>query len=146
MIVLIVLFVFWFIFRFLGALSVPYFLSWHDSAPYALAVMFLFTSVAHFNRLRHDLARMIPPKLPAPLAIVYVTGLLEIAGAVGLIIPHFRPIAANCLIVLLIAMFPANAYAAHSGATLGGKPVTPLWLRTPMQVLFVVLLWWSARK
>jgi uncharacterized membrane protein len=146
MTVLIVLLVAWLVFRILGGFGVPIFLSWHDCLPYALAVMFLFTSIAHFNRLKHDLVRMIPSFVPAPLAIVYLTGLLEIAGAIGLAIPRFRPIAANCLLVLLIAMFPANANAAHARATLGGKPVTPLWLRTPMQVLFIALLYWSARR
>jgi len=55
-------------------------------------------------------------------------------------------LAANCLIVLLIGMFLANVNAAKKGVTLRGKPVTPLWLRTPMQVFFVVLLWWSTRR
>lgn len=144
--VLIVLLVSWFIFRFLGALTVPIFLTWHDCLPYALAVMFLFTAIAHFNCLRHDLARMIPPFFPAPMALVYLTGALELAGAIGLAIPRFRPIAAWCLIALLIPMFIANVHAARTGATLGGKPVTKLWLRTPMQLVFIALLVWSAHK
>lgn len=146
MTVLIVLLVSWLIFRFMGNFGIPAFLSWHDSAPYALAVMFLFTSVAHFNRLKRDLVRMIPAIFPKPLAIVYVTGVLEIAGAIGLIIRRFRPLTAHCLIALLVAMFIANIHAARSGVTLGGKPVTPLWLRTPMQLFFIALLWWSAHR
>lgn len=146
MIVLIVLLVSWLIFRFMGNFGIPDFLSWHDSAPYALAVMFLFASVAHFNRLRHDLARMIPAVFPKPLGIVYLTGVLEIAGAFGLMIPRSRPLTAYCFIALLVAMFIANVHAARSGVTLGGKPVTPLWLRTPMQLFFLVILWWSARR
>lgn len=146
MTILIVLLASWLIFRFMGNFGFPAFLSWHDSAPFALAVMFLFASVAHFNRLRHDLVGMIPSVFPKPLAIVYLTGALEIAGAVGLMISRFRPIAAYCLIALLIAMFIANIHAARTGVTLGGKAVTPLWLRTPMQLLFLVLLWWSTRR
>lgn len=146
MTVLLILLVSWLIFRFLGNFGVPIFLSWHDSLPYALAVMFLFTSVAHFNRLRHDLARMIPDLFPAPLAIVYITGVLEIAGAIGLMLPRARPAAAYCLIALLIAMFGANVHAARAGVTLGGKPVTPLWLRAPMQLLFIALLYWTVRS
>lgn len=151
MIVLFVLLISWLVFRLLGGFGVPIFLSWHDSLRYALAVMFLFTSVAHFNRLKHDLARMIPPWLPAPLLIVYLTGIVEIAGAVGLILPHrihhiaIHRIAAYCLIALVIPMFLGNVHAVREGVTLRGKPVTPLWLRLPMQILFVVLLWWSAR-
>lgn len=146
MTVLIVLLFSWLIFRFLGNFGVPIFLSWHDSAPYALAVMFLFTSVAHFNRLKHELARMVPPVFPHPLAIVYVTGILEMAGAIGLLIPQLRLAAAYCLMALLMAMFSANVHGARTGATLRGKPVTPLWLRLPMQVLFLAILWWSAHR
>lgn len=151
MIVLFVLLISWLVFRLLGGFGVPIFLSWHDSLRYALAVMFLFTSVAHFNRLKHDLARMIPPWLPAPLLIVYLTGIIEIAGAIGLILPRhihhvaIHRIAAYCLIALVIPMFLGNVHAVREGVTLRGKPVTPLWLRLPMQILFVVLLWWSAR-
>jgi uncharacterized membrane protein len=108
--------------------------------------MFLFTSVAHFNRIRHDLARMIPPFIPAPLAIVYITGILEIAGAIGLMVPHVHRIAAWCLLALVVVMSLANIHAARIGATLRGKPVTPLWLRIPMQFLFLALLFWSAHR
>lgn len=146
MTVLVVLLVSWFFFRLLGGFGVPIFLSWHESARYALAVMFLFTSVAHFNSMKHDLARMIPPWLPNPLLIVTVTGILEVAGAIGLMLPHdAHRIAAYLLIALLVPMFLANIHGARAGATLRGKPVTPLWLRAPMQLLFIVLLWWTAQ-
>lgn len=145
MAVLVVLLVSWLIFRGLGALSVPIFLTWHDALPYALAIMFLFTATAHFNSIKHDLARMIPPLFPNPPLIVAITGVLEIAGAFGLMIPRVRSVAADCLIALLIGMFIANVHAARNRVTLRGKPVTPLWLRIPMQLLFLGLLWWSAR-
>ena len=60
-------------------------------------------------------------------------------------LPEFRRVAGICLIALLIGMFIANVNAAQKGVTLRGKPATPLWLRTPMQVLFIALLWWSTR-
>jgi len=47
--------------------------------------------------------------------------------------------------VLLVGMFVANVNAAQRGVTLRGKPVTPLWRRAPMQMLFIALLWWSTR-
>jgi uncharacterized membrane protein len=43
-------------------------------------------------------------------------------------------------------MFPANVNAARKQLTLGGRPVTPLWLRLPMQLLFIGLLWWSSQS
>lgn len=47
-----------------------------------------------------------------------------------------------CLTLLLIAMFCANVNAALNNVTLLGKPPTPLWLRTPMQIMFIALIWW----
>jgi len=119
--------------------------SWQNSARYGLVVMFVFTATAHFNKMKHDLARMIPAYFPRPLVLVYMTGVLELLGAIGLMLPSFRKLASLGLIALLVGMFMANVNAAQKGVTLRGKPPTPLWLRTPMQVLFIVLLWWSTR-
>jgi uncharacterized membrane protein len=145
MIVLLVLLVSWVVLRGLGAAGVQVLASWQGSASYALALMFIFTATAHFNKMKHDLARMIPAYFPRPLVIVYVTGILELLGAAGLIVPPFRRLAGICLIALLVAMFIANVNAAQRGVTLRGKTPTSLWLRTPMQVLFIALLWWSTR-
>ena len=143
MLVLIVLLVSWLAFRGIGAAGVHAFSSWQDSARYALAVMFVFTATAHFNKMKHDFARMIPAYFPQPLLIVYLTGLLELLGAAGLLLPQTRRLAGICLIALLLGMFIANVNAAQKGITLRGKPATSLWLRTPMQVFFIALLWWS---
>ena len=145
MLVLMLLLVSWAAFRAIGAAGVQAFSSWQDSARYALAVMFIFSATAHFNKMKHDLARMIPAYFPRPLLLVYVTGVLELLGAAGLSFPQFRRLAGICLIALLVGMFVANVNAAQKGVTLRGKPATPLWLRAPMQVLFIVLLWWSPR-
>jgi uncharacterized membrane protein len=145
MLVLIVLLVSWLVFRGVGAAGVHALASWQDSARYALVVMFIFTATAHFNKMKHDLARMIPPYFPRPLLIVYITGVLELLGAVGLMLPAFHTLAGICLIALLVGIFIANVNAAQRGVTLRGKPPTPLWLRAPMQILFMALLWWSTR-
>lgn len=146
MAVLIVLFVSWLIFRSIGALGTTAFASWRDSARYALVVMFLFTATAHFNKMKYDLAQMIPSFFPRRLWLVYITGVMELLGAAGLLLPRFRSLAGVCLIVLLVGMFVANVNAAQKGLTLRGKLATPLWLRTPMQILFIALLWWSTRR
>lgn len=145
MLVLIVLLVSWLIFRAIGVAGVQALASWQHSARYALAVMFVFTATAHFNKMKHDLARMIPAYFPRPLLVVHITGVLELLGAAGLMLPQFRRLAGICLIALLIGMFVANVNTAQEGVTLRGKLPTPLWLRTPMQILFVALLWWSTR-
>jgi uncharacterized membrane protein len=119
------------------------FVPWRDAARVGLAVMFLFTAGSHVSSLKYDLAAMIPPPLTGALWVIYVTGVLEAVGAIGLLTRRWRRTAAWCLIVLLVAMFPANVYAALSGVTLGGAAATPLWLRTPLQILWIGLLWWS---
>jgi uncharacterized membrane protein len=144
MIVVFILFAAWLILRAIGTLGVPALATWHDSIPYALAVMFVFTGTAHFNKMRHDLARMIPPYFPRPMLIVYLTGIFEFLGAAGLAIPKFRTLAGMCLILLLIGMFIANINAAMKGVTLMGTPATPLALRVPMQILFIALIWWAS--
>jgi uncharacterized membrane protein len=145
MLVLIVLLGSWVVLRGIGAAGVHALDFWQDSARYALVVMFVVTASAHFNKMKHDLARMIPAYFPQALLIVYITGVLELLGAVGLMLPQFRGLAGICLIALLSGMFVANVNAAQKGVTLRGKPPTPLWLRAPMQVLFIALLWWSTR-
>lgn len=145
MLVLVVLLVSWLFFRAIGAAGVHPLASWQDSARYALVVMFVFTATAHFNKMKFDLARMIPAVLPRPLLIVYVTGVLELLGAAGLMFPRSSKLAGFGLIALLVGMFVANVNAVKKGVTLRGKPATPLWLRAPMQVSFIALLWWSTR-
>lgn len=93
MLVLIVLLVSWAAFRAIGAAGVQPLSSWRDSARYALAVMFIFTATAHFNKMKNDLARMIPAFFPHPLLLVYVTGIFEFVGAAGLLLPQFRRLA-----------------------------------------------------
>ncbi len=145
MLVLILLLATWLVLRAVGAAGVHVLASWQHSALYALAVMFVFTATAHFNTMKHDLAQMIPSYFPRPLRIVYITGVFELLGAAGLVLPQFRRLAGISLIALLIGMFIANVNAAQRGVTLRGKPPTPLWLRAPMQILLIALLWWSTR-
>lgn len=129
--------------RAAGALGVEFFDSWPAATRAGLALMLLFVAVAHFNSMRHDLARMIPPWIPRPMEMVYFTGVCEILGAVGLLVPATRQAAALALIVFFVAVFPANVHAARARVRLAGKPATPLFVRVPVQILFIVLTWWS---
>lgn len=130
--------------RGLGLLGVRWLSSWRDAGRGAIVIMFLFTAASHFTGMKHDLVRMIPEPLPRGLWVVYLTGALEVAGAIGLLIPRFRRAAAVCLVLLLLAMFTANVNAALNGIPLRGRAPTPLWLRLPMQALFVCVLWWTS--
>jgi uncharacterized membrane protein len=145
MIVLIVLVVSLLVFRGIGALGAAPLDSWPAAARGGLVAMFALTSSAHFTRMRHELAAMVPKALGNGMAWVYFTGVCEIAGAIGILLPQFRHMAGLCLIALLVAMFPANVKAAQEKLKLGGKPATALWLRLPMQILFIGLLWWATR-
>ena len=125
-------------------LGVPLFATWKDSMAFALAAMFCLTASAHFGKMRTDLERMVPPWIKNPGAAVFWSGILEILGVIGLCIPLTRRLAGVCLILFLIAIFPANVHAAQSNATLAGRPVPPLWIRGPIQLLFILLIVWSS--
>jgi uncharacterized membrane protein len=131
-------------FRGLGALGGPLFTTWQDCVPYALAVMFLFTAGSRLTSMKEDLVKMVPKIFPYPRLLVYVTGGLELLGAIGLLIPAARSVAGFCLMALLIAMFPANVNAALKHITLRGKQPTPLWLRMLMQFVYIGLALLSA--
>lgn len=100
--------------RAIGLLGVDYLDNWTRAIAVGLAAMFAMTGIAHFvNPLRRDMIAIVPPTLPAPGVLVSVTGVLELAGAVGLLYPPTRVAAATCLLLLMLAMFPANVYAAR---------------------------------
>jgi uncharacterized membrane protein len=143
MVVLAVLIVSLLVARLLGALGIDALASWPAASRVGLAAMFLFTALAHFNSMRHDLARMLPPIVPRRLGVVYFTGVCEILGAIGLLLPSTRTYAAAALILFLIAVLPANIHAARAGVTLRTKPATPLIVRIPMQLFFIALTWWA---
>jgi uncharacterized membrane protein len=141
MTILVVLFGALAVFRALGFAGVDFFATWLSSARAALATMFVFTAVSHFAPMRKDLIAMVPAWLPRPDLLVLLTGVAELAGAVALLIPAVRFWAASALILLLLLMLPANVSAARRGVLLRGRPATPLWIRVPMQLLFVAWAW-----
>ena len=112
-------------------------LGWWTALRIALAAMFLLGASAHWGKRRADLIRMVPAALPRPELLVTTTGICEILGAVGLLIPRVAPAAALGLTLLLIALFPANVRAAREAITIGGRPATPLPVRTVIQIAFV---------
>jgi uncharacterized membrane protein len=123
--------------RLAGFVGVDALDSWQMSLRAGLAGMLLLTGSAHWGSRRADLIAMVPDQFPRPGVLVSITGVLELAGAGGLLISQTASSAAVGLALLLIAMFPANISAARRGLTLNGQPVTPLPQRTAMQGLFV---------
>ena len=145
---LIVMVVAWIAARLLGATGrVPAAATAVGALRFALAIMFLFTSATHFlPNTRPDLVRMVPPMLPFPEHLVTLTGILELVGAIGLLIPNLVSLAAYCLMALLVAMFPANVYAAMAGLEIAGREASPLIWRLPLQLFWIGALWWVARE
>ena len=123
--------------RVIGAAGAGLLNSWTWCLRAGLALMFLFTASAHWGKRRGDLMAMVPRVFPRPDRMVNATGVFEILGAAGLLIPAVAPLAAACLAMLLIALFPANIRAAREGLTIGGRPTTALPLRTLLQLVFL---------
>ncbi len=146
MISLFVLVISFIVLRGLGALGVERLSTWREAGRIALVIMFLFTGFSHFSSLKHDFAAMIPAPLPNDLWVIYLTGAFEIAGAVGLLIPRTRRLAGICLVLLLVALFPANVNAIINEIPLGGNAPAPLWVRAPMQLLYIGMVWWTSIK
>jgi uncharacterized membrane protein len=112
----------------------------------ALAAAFVFMGVAHFiPASARTMAAMIPQRLRFISArrLVQFTGLCEIAGGIGLLIPVLHLAAAIALIVFLVAVFPANAYAAKHPERFG-RAAIPFWPRLIGQLVLIGLLAWIA--
>jgi uncharacterized membrane protein len=106
-----------------------------------LSFLFLFTGVGHYIRTL-GMAQMVPPFLPYPEETIYITGVFELIGAIGLWIPVMRRLVGIALILMLIGFLPINFYAAFNYVDFGGHGIGPIYLlvRVPYQVL---LIWWT---
>ena len=119
--------------------------SWPGALRLALALMFAFTGLAHFlPRGRREMIPMVPPEFPRPDLLVTISGILELLGAAGLLLPAFARASAYSLIALLVAMFPANVRAARLRLMVVGRPAMPLAFRLPLQLFWIGSLWWVA--
>jgi uncharacterized membrane protein len=103
-----------------------------------LSVLMVFAGAMHFIA-PGGYVRIVPRWLPAPHALVSVSGACEILGGLGLLIPATRAWAAWGLIALFVAVFPANVNMALNHIGFGRKP-TPawvLWARLPLQAVLI---------
>jgi uncharacterized membrane protein len=115
---------------------------------YLMGAIYVVAGVTHFVS-PDGFVQIVPPWLPAPLLLVYLSGVAEIALGLGVIYPKTRRVAAWGLVALLLAVFPANVYMATSGVvvtgtTLGTLDPSPLvrWGRLPLQAVLVAWAWW----
>jgi uncharacterized membrane protein len=106
---------------------------------------FFLGGIAHFAFTEAQM-RIVPPWLPWPREIVWVTGVLELLGAAGLLVRTQRVRAAWCLFALTIAVTPANVHMLLNAHEFPSVPYALLVARLPLQVALLVLIAWVARR
>jgi uncharacterized membrane protein len=126
-------------FRILG-LEWRHFSDWHLALRAALGAMFLLTASAHWGKRRADLIRMVPAPLGSPGVWVTLSGIAEIAIAVGLQIRGVAPLVSTFAVVMLCCIFPANVKAAREHLTILRKPVLSVGARLLIQLVFIAAL------
>ena len=101
------------------------------------------------------MAAMLPPSVPYRIELIYVTGVLELLGAIGVWIPRLMKLTGVCLILMLIAVLPANIYSAFNHVAFGGHESGPIYLlvRVPFQLLAIAWTyfateqrWWKTKS
>ena len=100
-----------------------------------LSLFFIFTSIGHFIKAEEMSAMLPPPFVPYRMEVIYLTGVLEILGAIGVWIPPLMTLTRFCLIMMLICFLPANIYSAMNHVDFGGHAEGPGYLlfRVPFQ-------------
>jgi uncharacterized membrane protein len=106
----------------------------------------ILAGVMHFVAPK-GFIRIVPRWLPAPAALVAVSGIFEVLGGVGLLVPATQRLAAWGLIALYVAVFPANVNMAVNRIPLGRRPMATwmLWARLPLQLVLIAWAWWFTR-
>lgn len=114
---------------------------------YVMGPLYVVAGLLHFV-LPELYVQIVPPALPAPLGLVYLSGLAEVAVGAGLVYPRTRRYAAWATVALLLAIFPANVYMATSGVMVQGMPgggdpsAVVRWGRLPFQAVLILLALW----
>jgi uncharacterized membrane protein len=90
------------------------------------------------------MVQMLPPWVPAREALIYLTGVMEIAVAIGFFVPRWRRVAGWAAAAMLVAFFPANVYAATNHVPMGGHAWGPVYLlvRAPVQAMILAWVWY----
>ena len=112
-----------------------------------VAIGMVAVGVLHFARPA-PFVRIVPEVLPAPLALVYISGFFEVLGGLGLLWSRTRRWASWGLIALYLAVFPANINMAVGEIQLtpgGTIPPWAMWARLPFQAVIIGLVWWLGR-
>lgn len=112
---------------------------------FGIALVFCFAGTGHFI-LTKPMAEMLPSWVPGRIPLVYVTGVIEIAAGLAVLIPRLRTAVGWGLIVMLILFLPVNVYAALNRIEMGGHEWGPIYLlvRVPVQCILIGWTWWFA--
>ena len=108
-----------------------------------LGGFFLVAGLLHFLRPKPYVA-IVPDALPRKREIVCVSGVAELAGAAGVLLPGTRRVAGWWLIATLLAIFPANVNMAVNAERHRGIAEPLLWARLPLQGAFIAWVWRTA--
>ncbi|MCB9785319.1 MAG: DoxX family membrane protein [Deltaproteobacteria bacterium] len=113
---------------------------------WVLTVAMVAIGVSHFTDPAPFVA-IVPPLLPAPLALVYISGFFEVLGGLGLVPRATRRAAGLGLVALYVAVFPANIYMAVADVPMNGQHLPPalLWGRLPLQLVLIAWALWVSR-
>jgi uncharacterized membrane protein len=111
-------------------------------ALFAVSGFFCFAGVGHFTNTEFFVA-IVPPYLPAPYELVYISGVFEILGGLGVLHPGTRRLAGYGLLALLVAVYPANIHMALHPELFPDVQPTALYIRLPVQFLFAGIVWWA---
>lgn len=110
-----------------------------------LALFFVAAGLNHFVMTEFYLSIM-PPYLPAPLALVYLSGVFEVLGGLAVLLPATRSLAGWGLILLLWAVYPANVHMAlHPETYADFLPPAMLYARLPLQFVAMAWSYWATR-
>lgn len=109
-----------------------------------LGALFIAAGANHFADPATYL-RMMPPSLPFPLALVYLSGVAEVVGGIGVFSARWRTAAGWGLVVLLVAVFPANVHMALHPKLFPNITPMLLWGRLPLQLVLIAWVWWVTR-
>ena len=116
----------------------------------AMAAMLLLTAGAHFG-FDKGMTLMMPNFIPYKLELVYLTGVIQAAAAIGLLMPKYQHKTAWFLVAFFILLLPFNIYACLNHvnietAKFDGDGINYLWFRIPLQVFFIGWVYLSAIK
>ncbi len=126
------------------SLAAPHVLSWSLCGRAAMSAMLLLTGPSHFV-MTDAMVAMLPSFVPMRAEIVYLTGVLEILAAVGLLVPSASRFTGWCLVAFFVAVLPANVYSALNRVGVGEHGPAYLWFRVPLQFLFIGWIWYFIR-